>query len=124
MLFRSPLTRYVLAAAGLFAGVMLAFGPDRWRSTPALEWLSQAPIPLRAWGFAFMAYALMLLWQQTRPAGYATGAVLWAIFTFSLFATIPEDGPKSALAIAAFIDVTVFHAFSVRTAWAQKLLGQ
>lgn len=121
MLYRSPLTRWVLILGGLFAGLTLAFGPDRWRDTTSLTWLAQAHVPLRVWGIAVIVYALLLAFDSTRPLGYAVGAVLWAVFTLSIIATIPQSGPKSSVAIAAFIDVTAFHAFSIRTAWAQKL---
>jgi hypothetical protein len=121
MLFRSPLTRWTLILSGVFAGVLLAVGPDRFRETPSLTWLAQAHIPLRLWGVALVVYALLLAFDSTRPLGYAAGAVLWAVFTLSIIATIPQSGPKSSVGIAAFIDVTAFHVFSIRTAWAQKL---
>ena len=106
MLYRSPLTRFVLALAGIFAGLMLVAGPDRWRATPSLHWLAQAHIPLRVWGVAVVVYAVLLLFERTRPFAYACGACLWAMFTLSLFATIPEAGPKNSLALAGFVDVT------------------
>lgn len=121
MLYRSPLTRLILVAAGLFAGLMLTVGGDRWRSTPSLHWLAQARIPLRIWGLVIIVYAVLLVWQRTRPGGYALGAVLCAVFTISLWATVADGGPANAVVLAGMIDVTAFHAFSVRTAWAQKL---
>lgn len=123
-MYRSPLTRWVLILAAVFAGAMLASGPDRWRQTTSLNWLAHAPIPLQLWGLLVVLYAVLLISDRTRPAGYTIGAVLWAVFTISLVATVPEAGPKSAVAIAAFIDVTAFHIFSIRTAWDQKLEGQ
>lgn len=122
MLYRSPVTRWLLTLTGMVAGLLLTFGPgDKWRSTPSLHWLGQAPIPLQTWGVLMMLYALLLLPESTRPAGYALGCFLFALLTVSLIATVGEPGPKSIAAIAATVDCTVFHAYSIRTAWAVKL---
>jgi hypothetical protein len=121
MLYRSPWTRWVLAASAVSAGAMLTFGNGaKWRSAPSLQWLAQAPIPLQAWGVAVMVYGVLLLPVRTRPVAYAAGAVLWATFTISIVATIGTTGPKSALGIAAFIDVTAFHLLAIRTAWGTR----
>lgn len=121
MLYRSPLVRWFFAIIAVLAGSLLTFGDEaKWRSTPSLHWLAQAPIPLEAWGVAVITYGLLLLPEKTRPAGYFVGGLLWLIFTVSLLATVNTTGPKSALAIAAFLDVTVFHFFSIRIAWATR----
>lgn len=117
MLYRSPWTRYLLAAAGTLAGALLTFGDGvRWRSTPSLHWLARFPLPLQAWGVAFLAYALLLLLPWTRAAGFAVGAFLFAVFTVSLIATVSDGAPKNVVAIVALIDVVVFHLYSIRTA--------
>lgn len=123
MLYRSPLTRWVLALTGLVAGLILVFGdPSKWRSTPSIHWLSQAPIPLQAWGVAFIVYAVLLVASaDTRPVGYAVGAGLFAIFTISLLATLSDGGPKNIITIAAMTDTVIFHIYSIRTAMAVKL---
>lgn len=124
VLYRSPLTRWVLAAVGILAGLVLTFGdPVKWRSAPSLHWLAQAQLPLEVWGVALIAYGLLLLPETTRPLGYAIGCFLFAMFTVSLFATLDlsSNTPKNVVTIAAMVDVTVFHAFSIRTAWATKL---
>lgn len=121
MLFSSPVTRWIVAIAAVTAGAFLAFGDGvKWRSSPSLQWLAQAPIPLQVWGIAVILYGVLLLPTHTRPVAYAAGAVLWAMFTISVLATINSGGPKSALGIAAFIDVTAFHLFAIRTAWATR----
>lgn len=122
MLYRSPLARWVLVATGLVAGAVLAFGDGaKWRSTHSFHWLAEAHIPLQTWGILFIVYALMLLPQATRPAGYALGAALFTLFAISLIATIRGDGPKNIVAVAGLVDVIVFHIYSVRTAWAARL---
>lgn len=125
MLYRSPITRWFLAATGVVAGSLLTFGgPVRWRSTPSLHWLSRFPLPLQAWGVAFLAYALLLLLPQARAAGFATGAFLYAVFTVSLVATINDGAPKNIVAIVALLDVVVFHLYSIRTAEAIRLASR
>lgn len=124
MLYRSPLTRWVLIVTGLTAGLLLMFGSEqKWRSAPSLHWLAQAGIPLQWWGGAVVLYALLLVHADARPLGYAIGCFLYAMFTIALFVTldIGGDAPKNVIGIAAMIDTTVFHALSIRTAWAYRL---
>lgn len=123
MLYRSPLTRWILATTAVIAGCVLTLGGGaKWRSTPSLHWLAQAPIPLQAWGVAMVVYAVLLVASDnTRPVGYALGAALFAIFAISLLATLTDGGPKNIVTIAAMIDTVVFHIYSIRTAWAVKL---
>lgn len=122
MLYRSPLTRWFLAAVGIIAGLVLTFGPaKKWHSAPSMHWLAQAPIPLQAWGVAVIVYGVLLLIPQSRPVAYAVGMVLFAVFTISLVATVETTGPKSVMGIAAMLDVTAFHAFAIRTALDAKL---
>jgi len=124
MLYRSPITRWVLITTGLLAGLLLMFGDaEKWRSAPSLHWIAQAGIPLQWWGAATITYALLLISSETRPGGYALGCFLYAMFTIALFATLDLDGsaPKNVLGIAAMVDTTVFHALSIRTAWAYRL---
>lgn len=124
VLYRSPLIRWLLSLAGLCAGLVLIFGDgEKWRSAPSLHWLAQAPIPLQAWGAALVLYALLLLFAETRPLGYALGAVVYALFTLSLIATLDlgSASPKNAPVLAGMVDVVAFHVFSIRTAWAQRL---
>lgn len=126
MLYRSPLTRYFLAAVGLVTGAVFAFGDaQKWRSTPSLHWLAQAPFPLRWWGIAFIVYAVLLLVERTRAAGYAAGMVLFAVFTVSMLATLNlgSTAPRNIVSIAAMVDVVAFHAFSIRTAWNARVLS-
>lgn len=123
MLYRSPFTRFVLVGAGLFAGVMLTFGSGRWRSTPSLLWLADStPMPLRGWGALVIVYALLLILTTSRPVAYTLGTILCAVFTISIWATVADGGPANSFVLAAMIDATAFHAFSIRTSWAQKLL--
>lgn len=122
MIYRSPFTRWFLAAVGIVAGSVFAFGDEaKWRSTPSFDWLSRLPVPLQFWGAAFIVYGLLLLVERTRPIGFALGAFLFALFAVSLLATLKDEGPKNVFVIAGLLDVTVFHVFSIRTAWAQKL---
>jgi hypothetical protein len=122
MLYRSPLTRWVLAATGLAAGVLFTFGSEaKWRSTPSFAWLRHVPIPLQVWGLAFIVYALLLVFEQTRPAGFAVGAFLYAVFAVSLLATVGGNNPKNVFAIIALIDMVPFHILSIRTAEAMKM---
>lgn len=123
MLYRSPWTRVALIVVALLAGWLLTFGNGaKWRSTPSLHWLAQAPIPLQAWGAALMLYALLLLPIRTRPVGFAVGAVLYALFAISLLFTLNTAGPKNIVAIGGLVDCVVFHVFSIRTAWMQRLV--
>lgn len=122
MLYRSPLARWFLSLTGLIAGVILALGDGRkWRATPSLHWIAQAPIPLQTWGLAFIAYAVLLLHTRTRPIGYAVGAALYSVFMLSLLATLPGPAPKNIITIGAIADTVVFHVYSIRTAEFQKL---
>lgn len=122
MLYRSPITRLLLALTGIAAGVIFAFGDGhRWRSTPSLKWLGQAPIPLQWWGIAAIIYGLLLIPAKTRPAGYALGAGIFAVITVSLLATINDGAPKNVWAIVGLLDVVVFHIYSIRTAWALRM---
>lgn len=118
MLYRSPVTRWFLVVVGVVTGALLAFGDgQRWRSTTSLKWLAQAPVPLQVWGALFIVYGLLLLFERTRWIGYAIGAGLFAIFTVSLLATIhpTAPNPKNIVVVAAMLDVTVFHGYSIRT---------
>lgn len=122
MIYRSPWTRLILAAIGGTVGALLTFGGERqWRHTPSLHWLAGWLIPLQAWGVAFIVYGLMLLVERTRPAAYAAGAGLFAIFAVSLIATVNDGAPKNIVTIGALVDVIVFHVYSIRTAWALRL---
>jgi glucose uptake protein GlcU len=122
MLYRSPFTRLVLAGVGLLVGVVFTFGSAaKWRSTPSLHWLEQAPVPLQAWGVLFIVYALLLPAVRTRPFGYALGAFLFAVFTLSLLATLDGPDPKNIVTLGAMADTVVFHVYSIRTAEYQKL---
>ena len=124
MLYRSPITRWVLITTGLLAGLLLMFGDQqKWRSTPSLHWLAQAGIPLQWWGAATVVYAALIAFTDTRPGGYALGCFLYAMFTIALFVTLDlnSDTPKNVLGLAAMVDTTVFHALSIRTAWAYRL---
>lgn len=122
MLYRSPITRWFLALTGITGGVLFTFGDShRWRSTPSLHWLAHAPIPLQWWGIAAIVYGLLLLVPKTRPAGFALGAVIFAVITVSLLATIDDGAPKNVWAIVGLLDVVVFHIYSIRTAWALRL---
>lgn len=122
MLYRSPLTRVFLSASGLVIGVLLAFGDTyKWRSTPSLHWLAQFPLPLPVWGLGFFAYSVLLLMPWTRAGGYALGAFLFSVFAVSLLATLGDGQPKNVVAIAALLDVVVFHLYSIRTAEITRL---
>lgn len=118
LLYRSPATRWVLTATGIWAGSLILFGGDRWRDTPSLHWLAHAQIPLRWWGAALIVYALMLTFERTRARGFAVGAGLYGLFAISLIATIPIAGPKSAAAIAGLVDLSVLHVYAMKTALA------
>lgn len=121
MLYRSPWTRWILALSGLIAGLLLTFGDgQKWRATPSLHWLAEAGIPLQVWGVLLIIYAALLAFTDTRPIGYALGCFLFAVFTFSLIATM-STGPKNIITVAAMVDTVVFHAFSIRTAWMNRL---
>lgn len=124
MIYRSPLTRYVLAVIGLVTGVIFAFGDGhKWRSTPSLHWLAQAPIPLQAWGVALIVYAVLLVSPRTRPVGYALGAFVYLVFTVSLLATLHPSSPdpKNIVTVGAMIDVIVLHLFLIRVSEAIRL---
>jgi hypothetical protein len=122
MLYRSPLTRLLLAVTGLLCGLLLVFGePQKWRSTPSLHWLNQFPLPLQAWGIGFFLYAALLLLPPTRAGGFALGAFLYSVFTVSLLATLGDGQPKNIVMVAALTDVVVFHLYSIRTAEALRL---
>lgn len=119
VLYRSPVTRWTLAIAGVWAGATLMFGdPAKWQSAPSLDWLKQARIPLEVWGALFVIYAVMLLSARFRALGFAVGAVVWGVFAVSLIATVATAGPKSAPAIAGLVDLAVFHGYAVKTALA------
>lgn len=122
MLYRSPWTRWILTITGILAGALFTVGDDaKWRSTPSFAWLRHVPIPLQVWGLAFIVYGLMLIFERTRPAGFAVGAFLYAVFAVSLLATVGGDGPKNVFAIVALLDMVPFHLFSIRTAEAIRL---
>jgi hypothetical protein len=119
MLYRSPATRWILALGGIIAGLTLVFGSAvKWRSAPSLSWLGHAPLPLQFWGFAFVIYGLLLLPAKARAWGFALGFVLFGVFTVSLFATLDlgSDEPKNAIALLGMVDVTAFHAYSIKNA--------
>lgn len=125
-MYGSPITRWLLATVGIVAGLVLILGDGhKWRSTPSLHWLGSGPVPLQAWGCLLVIYGVMLLFEPTRPIGYAVGCFLFALFTVSLIVTLDvgSDAPKNVIGVAAMLDVTVFHAFSIRTAWVNRLLG-
>lgn len=124
MLYRSPITRWFLAAVGLVVGYLIAFGdPYKWRSTPSFRWLEQAPIPMQVWGAAFLAYALLLVVsERTRPVAFALGAFLYCLFVLSLLFTISGPTPKNIVAVGGLADCVVFHAYSIKTAWMLRLL--
>jgi hypothetical protein len=73
------------------------------------------------WGVAFIVYGLMLVFERTRPVGFAFGAFLYAVFAVSLLATVGGNNPKNVFAIVALIDMVPFHLFSIRTAEAIKM---
>lgn len=116
MLYRSPLTRWLLTLVAVWAGLMLAFGGAKWQTTPSLLWLTQTDIPLLVWGLAIVAYGLLLIPVRTRYLGFALGGVLYGVFTVALIATIAGADPRNSVAIAGLIDVVIFHFYSVRTA--------
>lgn len=125
MLYRSPLTRWFLATVGVVTGWTLTLGDrEKWRDTPSLHWLAQTPvpfthatIPLQFWGFSFFVYALLLLLPRSRPAGFTVGAILYAVFTVSLLATLFAPGPKNFVPVGAMLIVIAFHLYSIRTAY-------
>jgi hypothetical protein len=117
MLYRSPWTRWFLAGSGIATGVIFALGDGhKWRSTPSLEWLEHAPIPLQLWGLAFIVYGLLLIPTRTRPVAYAIGAVLSAVFLVSLVATLWTPGGKNFIAVWALFASVVFHIYSISIA--------
>lgn len=123
MLYRSTITRQILIAGGILAGVLLAFGDRRtWRSTPSLRWLDSGPIPLRVWGLLFIVYAALLALRRTRPAGFALGAILIAVFAVSILAImhLTSASPKNIVVLVAFVDTIVFHLFAIRTSMALR----
>lgn len=125
MLYRSPLTRCFLSAVGLTTGVILLCGNGhKWRNTASLQWLNTA-VPLRLLGAAFITYALLLLLERTRAGAYSTGFVLFGACTVSLIVTLHPGSPdpKNIIAVAAMLDATAFHAYSVRTAWTARVFS-
>lgn len=118
-IYRSPVLRWTLILTGVLIGLIFLFAdPVKWQSAPSLQWLRQSHIPFAAWGAGFLLYSTLLLAKPTRPAGFALGSALFAVFAVSLFATINTAGPKSAVGLAAVVDVVVFHAFAVKTSLA------
>jgi hypothetical protein len=119
MLYRSPATRWVLTIVGLCIGWVLIFGDHaKWRTAPSLKWIGHAPVSLPVWGVLFVVYAVGLAFRCTRPAAFALGAVLVAVFAVSLIATIGSEGPKNIVAIGGLVDLAAFHMYAVKTALA------
>jgi hypothetical protein len=119
MIYRSPVTRWVLTVTGAWAGLVLIFGdPHKWQATPSLMWLKHSHIPFAVWGGLLVLYALLLLTARTRPVGFTLGAALFAVFAVSTLATLETAGPKSAVGLAALVDVIVFHGYAVKTSLA------
>jgi hypothetical protein len=119
MIYRSPVTRLILFVTGLWAGLVLIIGdPNKWQATPSLMWLKHSQIPFEVWGGLLVLYALMLIPRRSRSLGFALGGALFAVFAVSMVATIGTPGPKSALAIAALVDVVAFHGYAVKTSLA------
>jgi hypothetical protein len=120
MLYRSPVTRWVLTIVGLCVGWVLIFGDHaKWRTAPSLRWVAHVPVvDLPFWGVLFIVYALALIPRRTRPAGFALGAVLVTVFAVSLIATIGSEGPKNIVAIGGLVDLAAFHLYAVKTALA------
>jgi hypothetical protein len=69
-----------------------------------------------------MIYAVLLVVRRgpVRSIGFALGAILFAVFTISLFVTLHlhSPDPRNIVAIGATVDVVVFHVYSIRTAMA------
>lgn len=123
MIYRSPWTRFILVVVAVIAGWLIAFGDEsKWWATPSLHWLAQAPIPRQVWGAALFVYALLLLTTRTRPVGFTVGAVVYALFAISLVFTLNSGGAKNIVAVGGLIDCVVFHVFSIKTAWMQRLV--
>lgn len=119
MLYRSPATRWVLSLMGVWAGCILIFGDhEKWRTSPSLQWIQHVPVSLAVWGVLFIVYALLLFPKRTRPAGFALGAFLVAVFAVSLIATVNTAGPKNIVVIGGLVDLAAFHLYAVKTALA------
>lgn len=114
-MYRSPFVRYGIALVALWVAYMMVWGlPDKWRTAPSLHWATRTcHVPFPLWGVLFVVYAALLVYRPWRWAGFLMGWVLFAFFTAALFFTVNTDGPKSAVAIAAFVDVCIYHGYSV-----------
>lgn len=116
MLFLSRLPRGLLSLVAFIGGLVLTFGDGaKWRSTPSLKWLGNAVpfVPLQVYGIILAVAGVMLATVRTRPIGYALNAIIFALGTVSLIATIHQSGPKAILFVVATMQVTLFSILAL-----------
>jgi hypothetical protein len=123
IVFQSRGSRWVLAATGVVCGLVFILGdPSKWQATPSLVLMRNVPlVPLDFWGWLAVLYAVLLIPDRTKVAGYAVGAFLIGVLTVSLIVTLHEPGPKNIWGVLFGIDAFLYHCMAIRLATVSRL---